>query len=138
MSKLLLVDDEPNVRYSLEKALKSQDLEILLAGSAKEGIEQVRHARPDAVVLDVRLPDMSGLDAYQVIRQVDPRLPVIVITAFSTTNTAIEAMKMGAFEYLLKPLELDHLTDLVDRAFEIGRLMRVPATIPGGDEPGIG
>jgi DNA-binding NtrC family response regulator len=61
---------------------------------------------------------------------VDPKIPVVFITGHGTADTAIEAMRLGAYEYLLKPLELDHLTDLVDRAFEISRLMRVPATIP--------
>ena len=79
---------------------------------------------------DVRLPDMSGLDAFDKIHAIDPRLPVIIITAFSTTETAIEAMKRGAYEYLLKPVELDRLREVVDQAIDISRMSHVPAVFP--------
>src|SRR5580704_14187935 len=105
MPRLLVVDDEPNVLYSLQKSLSSETLDVITAKTGKEGIERVVDIVPDAVIVDVRLPDMSGLDAYDRIRQIDPRLPVIVITAFARTETAIEAMRRGAFEYLLKPVD---------------------------------
>jgi two-component system nitrogen regulation response regulator GlnG len=82
------------------------------------------------VVLDINLGGESGLETFRRIHAADPKVPVVFITGHGTADTAIEAMRLGAYEYLLKPLELDHLTDLVDRAFEISRLMRVPATIP--------
>ncbi len=116
MQSLLIIDDEPNVCYTLEKVLGSARLKVLTAGTAGDGLEAVRRESPDAVILDVRLPDMSGLDAYRQIRQIDARLPVIIITAHGTTETAIEAMKLGAFDYLLKPLDLDQLRDVVARA----------------------
>lgn len=93
MPTLLIVDDEPNVLYSLEKALKSDILQVVTAARAKQAIELVSQIHPDAVLLDVRLPDMSGLDAFDQIQQIDPRLPVIIITAHATTENAIEAMK---------------------------------------------
>ena len=127
MPSLLIIDDEPGVRYSLERALGSENLRILTAATAREGIECVRRESPDAVLLDVRLPDMSGLAAYGLIRQIDARLPVIVITAHGTTETAIEAMKLGAFEYLLKPLDVAQLSDVVDRALHLSRISRMPA-----------
>src|SRR5690348_14122104 len=127
MPRLLVVDDEPNVLYSLEKCLSSDVLEVISAGTAKEGLGLVRDRQPDAVILDVRLPDMSGLDAYDRIRQIDPRLPVIVITAFAKTETAIEAMRRGAFEYLLKPVDFRRLREVVAKALEVSRLSRVPA-----------
>jgi two-component system nitrogen regulation response regulator GlnG len=89
----------------------------------------VRSHRPDVVLLDVRLPDMSGLDAYDRIRAIDPRLPVIMITAYAKTETAIEAMRRGAFEYLLKPVDFHRLRDVVARALEVSRLSRVPALL---------
>ncbi len=134
MPKLLIVDDEANVRYSLEKSLYGDNVEIITAGSAKKGIELVASEKPDAVVLDVRLPDMSGLIAYERIREIDPRLPVILITAFATTETAIEAMKKGAFEYLLKPVDLGQLRATVAKAFDVSRLSRIPAVFEGGDD----
>ena len=127
MPRLLVVDDEPNVLYSLEKCLSSSALEVISAGTAKDGLNLVRQRQPDAVILDVRLPDMSGLDAYDRIRQIDPRLPVIVITAFAKTDTAIEAMRRGAFEYLLKPVDFRRLREVVGKALEVSRLSRVPA-----------
>lgn len=127
MPTLLIVDDERNVLYSLEKSLKSDELEILTAQTAREGIELVRSRHPDAVICDVRLPDISGLDAFEQMRELDPRLPVIIITAHTTTDTAIEAMKRGAFDYLLKPYELTELRAAVGKALEVSRLSRVPA-----------
>ncbi|HZV07383.1 MAG TPA: sigma-54 dependent transcriptional regulator [Gemmataceae bacterium] len=127
MPRLLVIDDEPNVLYSLEKSLRSDALEVLTASTAKEGIELAQRRRPDAVLLDVRLPDMSGLDAFDRLRQIDPRLPIIVITAYATTDTAIEAMKRGAFEYLLKPGDFHRLREVVDKALELSRLRHVPA-----------
>src|SRR5579871_2077852 len=127
MPRLLVIDDEPNVLYSLEKSLRSDALEVLTASTAKEGIELAQRRRPDAVLLDVRLPDMSGLDAFDRLRQIDPRLPIIVITAYATTDTAIEAMKRGAFEYLLKPVDFHRLREVVAKAVELSRLRHVPA-----------
>ena len=127
MPSLLIVDDEPNVCYSLEKALGSAKLAVRAALSAREGIESVRRDSPDAVILDLRLPDMSGLEAYRLIREIDARLPVIVITAHGTTDTAIEAMKLGAFEYLLKPLDLAQIRDVVGRAIHLSQISRMPA-----------
>ena len=131
MSKLLVIDDEKNVCYSLEKALASDELSVICANTATDGIECVRSESPDVVLLDVRLPDFSGLEAYGKIREIDPRLPVIVITAHSTTETAIEAMKMGAYEYLLKPVELHQLREVVSGALDLSRLSRVPAVLYG-------
>jgi nitrogen regulation protein NR(I) len=133
MPSLLVVDDEPNVLYSLEKSLQSDALEVLTAQTARQGIEFVKQRRPDAVLLDVRLADMSGLDAFDQIRAIDPRLPVIVITAFASTETAIEAMKRGAFEYLLKPVDFHQIRDVVNRAIDLRRLTHVPAVFQEAD-----
>jgi len=130
MAKLLVIDDEKNVCYSLEKALTSAELDVVCANTATEGLERVRSESPDAILLDVRLPDFSGLEAYGRIREIDPRLPVIMITAHSTTETAIEAMKMGAYEYLLKPVDLQQLRQVVAGALDLSRLNRVPAVLP--------
>jgi two-component system nitrogen regulation response regulator GlnG len=135
MSRLLVIDDEPNLRYSLVKSLHSDTLEVETRGTAAEGIEEIRRQPPDAVILDVRLPDMPGLDAFDEIRRIDSRLPVIIITAFSTTETAIEAMKRGAFEYLLKPVDFHQLRELVNKAIELSRLRHVPAVFADDELP---
>ena len=121
MPRLLIVDDEPNVLYSLESALAGGDVDVVTARTARQGLAYVEAERLDAVILDVRLPDLSGLDAFDRIRAADPGLPVIIVTAFAATGTAIEAMKRGAFEYLLKPVDLHQLRELVARAVELRR-----------------
>ncbi len=133
IARLLVVDDEPNVQYSLKKSLQSDWLQVVTASTGGEGIDLVRNQHPDAVILDVRLPDMSGLDAFDEIRRIDSRLPVIILTAYGTTETAIEAMKRGAFEYLLKPADFRQLRSLVGKAVEISHLRRVPAVIAEDD-----
>jgi nitrogen regulation protein NR(I) len=136
MPKLLVVDDEPSILHFFRRAFPGPDVTLLTASSAAEGLAAVERDRPDVVILDIDLAGQSGLETFRRVRELDPKVPVIFITGHGTADTAIEAMRLGAYEYLLKPLELDHLTDLVDRAFAISRLMRVPATIPeaGGAE----
>ena len=134
MPTLLIVDDERNVLYALEKGLRTDGLRIVTAQTGKSGIDACKRENPDAVLLDVRLPDLSGLDVLLQLRQLNPKLPVIVMTTHGTAETAIEAIQRGAFDYLLKPWELDELTDVVGKALEAGRLNRVPAVIdPAAD-----
>jgi two-component system nitrogen regulation response regulator GlnG len=127
------------VRYSFRRVFEGEGAEaihVLTAATGAEGLGLVRTAPPDVVVLDLQLPDGSGLDFFQQIRALDPRRPVIFITAHGTTDTAIEAMKLGAFDYLVKPVDLERMTALLTRAFEAARLMNVPALLPeegGGD-----
>ncbi len=127
MPTLLIVDDEPNVLYSLEKALKSDTLRVVTATRAQKGISLVQQVKPDAVILDVRLPDMSGLDAFDRMHKIDPRLPVVIVTAHATTETAIEAMKRGAYDYMLKPVDVHELRKTVANAVRLSHLRRVPA-----------
>jgi len=124
---LLIIDDERNVLYALEKSLSSESLLVITALTARHGLELVASEKPSAVILDVRLPDMSGLDAFTRLREIDPRLPVIIITAHGTSETAIEATKRGAYEYLVKPYDLRDLKAAVAGALELSRLSRVPA-----------
>lgn len=121
MQKLLVIDDERNLLYSMTKALQRDDLQVLTAETAAQGIKILRESSPDAVVLDVRLPDANGLDVFNEIRTINSQIPVIIVTAFSSMETAVEAMKRGAYEYLVKPIELDLLRDHINRALEISR-----------------
>ncbi len=134
MPSLLVVDDEPSILHFFRRAFTAPEVTLLTAPSAAEGLAAFTQERPDVVVLDINLPDASGLETFRRIHGIDAKTPVIFITGHGTMATAIEAMRLGAYEYLVKPLELDQLTDLIDRAFEIGRLMRVPAVIPEGGE----
>jgi DNA-binding NtrC family response regulator len=136
MPRLLVVDDEANILYAIQKHFQSDTLEVAVAQTGRQGLELVRDFHPDAVLLDVRLHDMSGMEVFDLIRQLDARLPVILVTAFGDTETAIEAMKRGAFEYLLKPLDIHQLREVLERALEVRRIQQVPAVF--GDEKPIG
>jgi two-component system, NtrC family, response regulator AtoC len=132
--RLLLIDDEPSIQHAFRRAFREPPFVLRTAGSAAEGFGCVNQERPDVIVLDVKLPDASGLETFAKLRTLDARIPVILITGHGTTDLAIEAMKQGAYEYLLKPLELAPLRELIDRACQSSRLMNVPASIPG-EEP---
>ncbi len=125
MPVLLVVDDEPAILHAFRRAFREPDVQLLTAERAAEGIATVREQNPDVVILDVKLPDMSGLDAYREIRSLKPKLPVIFITGHGTTETAIEATKRGAYDYLFKPLELSELRRIVDSALSIAKVQRV-------------
>ncbi|AGA25667.1 sigma-54-dependent transcriptional regulator [Singulisphaera acidiphila] len=129
MATILVIDDELSILHAFRRAFDDPADTLLTASDGAEGLEIVTQSRPDVVVLDLNLPDMFGLDVFQHIRQIDARIPVIFITGQGTTETAIEAMKLGAFDYLLKPLDVGRVREQVERAAEIGRLMRVPAVV---------
>jgi two-component system nitrogen regulation response regulator GlnG len=130
MPTLLVIDDEPSVRYSFRRVLEGDGMVVQAASTAAEGLRLLREHTPDVVVLDLQLPDRSGLEVFHDIQTLDPKRPVIFITAHGTTETAIEAMKGGAFDYLVKPVDLDRLSQVLDRALEASRLMHVPAVLP--------
>lgn len=136
---LLIVDDEPNIHYSFEKILPD-DIRIVSAHSAEEGISKLRTEQPDVVVMDVRMPGMDGLEALQKMRAVDGKVPVIMMTAFGTVNTAITAMKFGAFEYLLKPFDVKKMRQVIEKAVETSlrmrRVVQIPSDVAGGDGDG--
>jgi two-component system nitrogen regulation response regulator GlnG len=126
---LLVIDDEPLILDCFRYLFPASDVKLVTAASASEGIGLLNEHRPDVITLDIGLPDMSGLDAFRRIREIDARVPVILVTGQGTAASAIEAMRLGAFEYVLKPLDPDPLCELLKRAFEVSRLMRVPATV---------
>lgn len=132
MPTILVVDDEPSILHFFRRAFSNVDVELVTASSSEEGLEKAEKVKPDLIVLDVDLAGSSGLDLFRQIQKIDSRTPVIFITGHGTTATAIEAMQLGAYEYLLKPLELDQLLDLADRAFEISRLVKTPTVISEG------
>jgi nitrogen regulation protein NR(I) len=124
MAQLLIIDDEADVQYSFRRIFASPDIEIHSANSGEEGLKLIARSRPDLIIMDVRMGGMSGLDTLRRIRQSDPRVPVIIMTAFGTTQTAIDAMKLGAFDYLLKPFEVPRLKEIVGAALKASRDMR--------------
>jgi len=104
MDKLLLIDDEADVRYSFERIFGQEaGLELHTAGSGEEALELIPKLRPDLVIMDVRMGGLTGIETLQRLREFDSKTPVILMTAFGTTQTAIKAMKYGAYDYITKP-----------------------------------
>jgi len=124
MDRLLLIDDEEDVQYSFQRIFNAPDMEIRTAASGEEGLRVAKDFRPDLVIMDVRMGGMSGLETLRQLRKSHARLPVLMMTAFGTTQTAIEAMKLGAFDYLLKPFDIPKLKQVVQKALEAARAMR--------------
>ena len=124
MDKLLLIDDENDVRYSFKRIFSSPDLILETAASGEEGIEVIKTFKPDLVLMDVRMGGISGLETLRLIREDDAKLPIIMMTAFGTTQTAIEAMKHGAYDYLLKPFDVPKLKQIVADALKAARDMK--------------
>jgi two-component system nitrogen regulation response regulator GlnG len=135
MPKLLIVDDEPNVRFTLREVLQRDELEVLEAATADEALQLAAREMPEVVLLDIWLGDRSGLDVFHDLRRIDPRVLIIFITGHGTSETAIEAMKAGAFDYMVKPLDMHQLLQVVDQALGISRLMHVPAVVEEGATP---
>jgi nitrogen regulation protein NR(I) len=123
MGVILIIDDDYQIRQSFEKLLTEEGHEVLTASSGETGLSILSSVIPDLVILDIRLPGMSGIETFVALRQIEPKLPVIIMTAFGTTETAIEATKLGAFDYVLKPFDIPDILKLINQALEAGRFM---------------
>jgi two-component system response regulator AtoC len=115
-STVLIVDDERTLARSIKVFLTESGYNAEVAGTAEQALEQLERVRPDVIFLDVRLPGMSGIELLQKIHEFDPAVPVVIMTAFGTIEGAVDAVKRGAFDYLKKPVDLDELKLLADRA----------------------
>ncbi|HEW80978.1 MAG TPA: sigma-54-dependent Fis family transcriptional regulator, partial [Nitrospirae bacterium] len=127
MSKVLVVDDEKGVCYSFKKVLSRRGYEVITANNGIEGVEQARKENPDLVIMDVSMPKMDGLETLQKLRSLYPNITVIMMTAHSTSDKAITAMKYGAYDYLTKPFDNNSLIALVEKAI-MDKKMSVPVT----------
>ena len=126
MSTILIIDDDDQLRKSFHKLLTEEGYAAQGAASGEAGLEIIRRRLPDLVIVDIRLPGMDGLETFEAIHALEPKLPVIIMTAYGTTETAIEATKMGAFDYILKPFEIPDMLAVIKQALEAGRFMRTP------------
>jgi nitrogen regulation protein NR(I) len=133
MPRLLIADDEPAICFSIRQVFEDDDLSVLSAANAQEALRMVGDEQPDVVLLDVRLGGDDGLATFERLRELDPKCLVIFITGHGTSETAIAAMKRGAFDYLVKPLDADLLRQVVRQACEIRRLMKTPAIVERTD-----
>ncbi len=119
-SRILIVEDEDKLRRVLELQLRSADFEVEQAASAEAALKIVDHA--DLVLTDLRLPGMDGLELIHMIRRQNTRTPIVVMTAFGTIETAVNAMKAGAADFLLKPFSLDHMMTVIRKALDVRAL----------------
>src|SRR2546430_16220786 len=130
MPHVLLIDDDPAmIPEQVRQAFPAPRYRVEVAETGAKGLERVRAELPDVILLDLRLPDQSGLDVYQQIRHIDARIPVIFVTLAKGADAAIEAMKHGAYDYLFKPLDLHQLRKVVGEAVDVARRMRAPAVV---------
>lgn len=133
---ILLVEDDARSAQSLDRMLRSRGYAVAVAHRGDEGLAMAQERRFDAVVSDLRMPGLDGLELVRQLHAARPRLPIVLMTAFGTTETAIEATKHGAFEYLLKPFEMPEFLEVVGRAVASARMMS--ETVDLGDDQSLG
>jgi two-component system nitrogen regulation response regulator GlnG len=124
MSRILVVDDEPAIGWSLRELLTDEGHAVDVAANVTEALAAAARSRPDAILLDVRLPGRDGIEAIPDLRDTAAATPIVVMTAFGDLDTAVRAVRAGAFDYLVKPFNLEHVSAVVARAL---------AERPGGD-----
>src|SRR5262245_3232806 len=141
MANLLLIDDDPDLLPDqMRQVFPAPAHRVEIAHTGAEGLQRAADVRPDVILLDLRLPDQSGMDVLRQLRQIDARIPVVLVTVVRSADAAIEAMRQGAYDYLLKPLDLQKLDRVLSEALKVARLMREPAVVvgtpPDDDQPG--
>lgn len=122
--QILVVDDSKTLQAVMKQFLEDEHYDAITVTSAEEGLPIIKTAKPDLVIMDIKMPGMSGLDALAKVKKIDPKLSVIIMTAYGTTQTAIEAMKRGAYDYITKPFNNEEFKVLIRNALEAGRLMK--------------
>jgi two-component system response regulator AtoC len=138
MFHVLVIDDDEQMQFFLSEALRRQGYAVTLKKTAEEGLQALKTDSADLILLDIRLPGMSGLEAVEEILKIDPRVPVIIMTAHGTRDSAIDAIRRGAYDYFTKPFRIEEMEIVIRRAiekrklhFEIERLREELATVPG-------
>ena len=129
MQTILIVDDDKSIRYSLKRMMEG-NYSVLTAQNGEEALSRVRENPPDLVIMDIKMPGKSGIEVLKEIKSIDPKSLVIIMTAYGTTETAIEAMKYGAFDYILKPFPIPRMKGLVEKAISLRKLMKEEVTYP--------
>lgn len=116
--KVLIVDDEERFRKTLSKLLRAQGLTVNDVGSGEEALKFIENQPIDVVLLDMRMAGMNGIETLSAIKKKDPFIEVIILTGHASVDVAVEIMKLGGYEYLLKPCDIDELMVKIDAAFE--------------------
>jgi len=123
MQRILIVDDDKSIRYSLKRIFEEYYL-VMTAQNGEEAISLFQQNSPDLIIMDIRMPGQNGIDLLKEMKAKDPKSLVIVMTAYGTTETAIEAMKWGAFDYILKPFSIPKMKELVEKALLLRKMMK--------------
>ncbi len=131
--RVLVVDDDEKILFAFKEVFKKDGYAYLTAWNGEEAVEQLRRGRPDIIFMDITMPKLDGLEALKRIREVNKKIPVIVITGYGTMQTAIEAMKLGAFEYLTKPLDVAKIRAVAKKALA----STIGQTVPSVDDQWI-
>ena len=116
--KILVVDDEPVVCRSCEKILSEEGYEVSSACTGREGLEKARHGHFDAMIADIKIPDLDGMEVLECIRGEQPGMPVIMITGYASVDTAVRSIRLGAFDYIPKPFTPEEISGTVKKALE--------------------
>jgi nitrogen regulation protein NR(I) len=124
MSHILIIDDDDSVRDALGSFLKEHDFTVTMAASGQEGLEMLKEEKIDVFLVDLVMPGMGGLEVLRHVVEMNITTPAIIITAFGTVQTAVDAMKSGAFDYVTKPFVLDELLIIIDRAINVSKLRK--------------
>jgi two-component system, NtrC family, response regulator AtoC len=127
--RILVVDDEHLIRWSLEQNLKKQGYEVLTAGNGEEALRLVREEQPDLMLLDIQLPGITGLEVLEKVKEIDEDIIVIMVTAHGGLETAVNAMRLGAYDYINKPFNLDEMAIVIKKALETSDLRREVARL---------
>jgi nitrogen regulation protein NR(I) len=138
VSTILIIDDDDQLRISFERLLTAEGYAIRTAASGEAGVRMIGESIPDLVVLDVRLPGMNGLETFSRIHEIEQKLPVIIMTAYGTTETAIEATKRGAFDYVIKPFDIPQMLATIRQGLDAGRFMRSPVDMDASPDKTLG
>lgn len=131
---ICVIDDDDQLRTSFQKLLTEEGYRVSSAASGEAGLALIQDRVPDLIILDMRLPGMNGLETFQKIHKLEPKLPVIIMTAYGSTDTAIEATKLGAFDYILKPFDIPNMLKVIHQALAAGRFMRFPVDVNGAPD----
>lgn len=132
INRILIVDDEDNVRRMLSTAFALQGFETHCANNGRTALHLFADIHPDVVLMDIRMPEMDGIKALKEMRSHETRTPVILMTAYAEVETAVEALRCGAFDYVIKPFDLDELNLIVQRALQLQSMKKEdPSSAPG-------
>jgi DNA-binding NtrC family response regulator len=123
MERILVVEDKDSMAQMLKETIELEGYEVIIAKDGSEGIKRIKDTKIDAVITDLKLPKKDGLSVLNASKEENPLIPVIVMTAFGTIETAVKAMKAGAYDFISKPLDTDHLLMLIKRSLENQRLV---------------